>query len=579
MKRKFLTLFLTLAASVGTIFAETGTCGPNATWEWTEDGVLAIEGSGEMYDYTSSPWATYEITDVYIGNNITKIGKCAFRYLTKLQFVEIGSGVTSIGAAAFEECSGLKTIFCRAINPPTCEASTVFDGINLSKVNVNVPVGSKTSYKQATVWEDFENMYSFGDGLCGKTASWAVRYGKLSINGSGVIYDYTSAAPWSNCKDELTTLVITDKLTEIGNSAFRYLNRLTNVSLGEGITKIGAAAFEECSSLDSLTCKAVTPPTWAASTVFDGINLSKVTLFVPKGCVAAYQAADGWKNFTDIQPIGGSQGKKIYATVDDAGTTLTIDYTNDPSEKAVDFWPSELFPNVTTMELKPSMQDARPTKLDSWFDNYTKLTTIKHLEYLNTSEVTDMSYQFQNCWALKELDLSTFDTKNVTNMEVMFYGCEALESLNLTGWNTENVTTMKSMFGHCEKLKELDLTSFNVEKTGNVEYMFQECKELTTIYCNDDWSAPNRPLLSDGMFTNCEKIKGGNGTLLDKNNVNIKYARPDKKGQPGYFTERATGIENVSAAKRNEATKFLRNGELFILRDGKTYNAEGKEVK
>ena len=549
MKRKFLTLFLALAASVGTIFAETGTCGPNATWEWTEDGVLAIEGSGEMYDYTSSPWATYEITDVYIGNNITKIGKCAFRYLTKLQFVEIGSGVTSIGAAAFEECSGLKTIFCRAINPPTCGSSTVFDGINLSKVNVNVPVGSKTSYKQATVWEDFENMYSFGDGQCGKTASWAVRYGKLSINGSGVIYDYTSAAPWSNCKDELTTLVITDKLTEIGNSDFRYLNRLTNVSLGEGITKIGAAAFEECSSLDTLTCKAVTPPTWAASTVFDGINLSKVTLFVPKGCVAAYKAADGWKNFTDIQPIGGSQGMKIYATVDDAGTTLTIDYTDDPSEKAVDFWPSELFPNVTTMELKPSMQDARPAKLDSWFDNYTKLTT-------------------------------TFDTKNVTNMEVMFYGCEALESLNLTGWNTENVTTMKSMFGHCEKLKELDLTSFNVEKTGNVEYMFQECKELTTIYCNDDWSVPNRPLLSDGMFTNCEKIKGGNGTLLDKNNVNIKYARPDKEGQPGYFTAKeATGIENVNAAKRNEATKFLRNGELFILRDGKTYNAEGKEVK
>ena len=164
-------------------------------------------------------------------------------------------------------------------------------------------------------------------------------------------------------------------------------------------------------------------------------------------------------------------------------------------------------------------------------------------------------------------------------MEVMFYGCEALESLNLTGWNTEKVTNMKSMFGYCEKLTELDLTSFNTEKTENVEYMFQECKELTTIYCNDDWSVPNRPLLSDGMFTNCEKIKGGNGTLLDKNNVNIKYARPDKEGQPGYFTAKATGIDNVSAAKRNEATKFLRNGELFILRDGKTYNAEGKEVK
>ena len=81
------------------------------------------------------------------------------------------------------------------------------------------------------------------------------------------------------------------------------------------------------------------------------------------------------------------------------------------------------------------------------------------------------------------------------------------------------------------------------------------------------------------MFEDCDAIKGGNGTMLDKNNVDIKFARPDKKGQPGYFTAKATGIDNVSAAKRNEATKFIRNGELFILRDGKTYSITGQEVK
>ena len=32
MKRKFLTLFLALAASVGTIFAQSGTWGTNCTW-------------------------------------------------------------------------------------------------------------------------------------------------------------------------------------------------------------------------------------------------------------------------------------------------------------------------------------------------------------------------------------------------------------------------------------------------------------------------------------------------------------------------------------------------------------------
>ena len=164
-------------------------------------------------------------------------------------------------------------------------------------------------------------------------------------------------------------------------------------------------------------------------------------------------------------------------------------------------------------------------------------------------------------------------------MEVMFYGCEALESLNLTGWNTEKVTNMKSMFGYCEKLTELDLTSFNTEKTENVEYMFQECKELTTIYSNSDWTTPNRPIKSERMFEGCVKLVGGNGTAYDATKIDHTYARPDKKGQPGYFTAKATGIENVNAAKRNEATKFIRNGQLVIQRGDKTYSITGQEVK
>ena len=66
MKNKLLTLFLALAASVGTLFAQSGTCGDNLTWNLS-DGTLTITGTGAMTNYTYSssgkpntPWYSYQ---------------------------------------------------------------------------------------------------------------------------------------------------------------------------------------------------------------------------------------------------------------------------------------------------------------------------------------------------------------------------------------------------------------------------------------------------------------------------------------------------------------------------------------
>ena len=48
--RNFFTLFLALAASVGTMFAESCTCGENLTWDLT-DGALTISGTGDMTNF------------------------------------------------------------------------------------------------------------------------------------------------------------------------------------------------------------------------------------------------------------------------------------------------------------------------------------------------------------------------------------------------------------------------------------------------------------------------------------------------------------------------------------------------
>ena len=42
-------------------------------------------------------------------------------------------------------------------------------------------------------------------------------------------------------------------------------------------------------------------------------------------------------------------------------------------------------------------------------------------------------------------------------------------------------------------------------------------------------------------------------------------------------TKGSTGVENISTA--TTATKMLNNGQLVIIRDDKTYNAQGAQVK
>lgn len=160
---------------------------------------------------------------------------------------------------------------------------------------------------------------------------------------------------------------------------------------------------------------------------------------------------------------------------------------------------------IKTVVFDPSFKDARLKNCSWWFSGFKGLTTITHLEYLNTSQVTNMQYMFSNCESLEALDLSTFNTENVTSMSNMFYYCKSLKSLNLSSFNTSKVTFMGSMFSDCESLTALNLSSFNTENISNYGYMFQRCTSLTTL---DLSSFNSKEILNTSfMFTGCFALK------------------------------------------------------------------------
>ena len=86
----------------------------------------------------------------------------------------------------------------------------------------------------------------------------------------------------------------------IGYYAFYKCSGLTSIVIPNSVTSIGDEAFYGCYGLTSIYLLSETPPT-VGSICFTNKQYLNTIVYVPKGTLATYQAADTWKNFWDIQ--------------------------------------------------------------------------------------------------------------------------------------------------------------------------------------------------------------------------------------------------------------------------------------
>ena len=123
--------------------------------------------------------------------------------------------------------------------------------------------------------------------------------------------------------------------------------------------------------------------------------------------------------------------------------------------------------DIKHIVINESFETFTPTKLNSFFAYLTRLETITGLEYLNTANVTDMSFMFFNCQKLTSLDLSNFNTEKVTNMESMFRICPNLKTIYASDkFTTAAVTKSEKMFSGCNSLSgDIDWSDKAVDKT------------------------------------------------------------------------------------------------------------------
>ena len=250
-----------------------GTCGTSARW-FVDGTTLKIEGSGAISDFANfnaQPWkkARSSITKIELGAGITRIGNFAFTMFSKLTELSIpnDSKLESIGKNAFMSTAKLMSM------PLPNSIKTITD--------TNVANKELHFHGTAAEWEALnysakKDVYVLNEngeeikyeadpysGKCGNNANWkfAPASGTLTISGNGEVFDYSSAtaAPWYRHRDSITTVIVEDGITAIGNYAFAdgVYGQLKTVTLPDTVGKIGAHAFQKDANLENIALQNV----------------------------------------------------------------------------------------------------------------------------------------------------------------------------------------------------------------------------------------------------------------------------------------------------------------------------------
>ena len=221
-----------------------------------------------------------------------------------------------------------------------------------------------------------------------------------------------------------------------------------------------------------------------------------------------------------------ASSSKYIATFDSDTETLTFEKYEGESlpgdsesewvedgKSVLDMFGSSYLRDIKHIVINESFKTFTPTTLSCFFAALSELETITGLEYLNTANVTDMSFLFDHCQKLTSLDLSNFNTAKVTNMNKMFSNCSNLKTIYASDkFTTAAVTESKNMFSYCGSL------------SGDIDWTSDKATDKTYAKTGGgyfrDKAYDNRPWVkyADGTLTfRCgyKKILGENEYLLN----------------------------------------------------------------
>ena len=297
---------------------------------------IVVESGNPTYDSRNNCNAIIETADntlIYgcknttIPNSVTTIGDYAFSGCHGLTSIDIPDSVTEIGYGAFDSCIGLTSIVIpnsvtaiggNAFNNTAWYKNQPFGMVYAGKVAYkykgSMPSGTNMTFKEGTLgiagyaFEDCtrltsivipNSVTSIGDGAfynCSGLTSIVVESGNPrydSHNNCNAIIETASNTLIAGCKN--TT--IPKSVTAIGDLAFAGCDGLTSIDIPNSVTEINYFAFYQCFGLTDVYCYIADlsrVSTGYEPFYLEGYDYSGRTLHVLQGTADAYRADENW---------------------------------------------------------------------------------------------------------------------------------------------------------------------------------------------------------------------------------------------------------------------------------------------
>ncbi len=500
-----------------------------------------------------------EIQHVIISNGVTSIGKTAFNYCSNLSSVTIPNSVTSIGMVAFGSCETLSSVTIP--NGVTrIEGSTFASCKKLSSVTIP---NSVTSIEELA----FESCF------------------------------------------ELSSIEIPNSVDSIGMSAFAECNSLTSVTIPSSVTFIDMMAFMYCDTLTTVTCEAVTPPT-LGDYAFDGSPFL-AHIYVPAGSVSAYKSAwSAYEALIEANPVLPTVYLYLNGSADaftdngDGTASYYIHFSAKGSDKEFkirlgdDDWRS----NGQTFNPENTTYD--------WINDagggaYMKIYIDAEADYTFTWTYAENKLEITHPVVPDFTVMTKVDPENPDVHYSTFYSSNYSYKL----MNDGTVAFIAKISGSDLVLTQIAEgeqvipagTAVIFRKTGSsIPVGLRDTEENNTSFDPADNDLRGVDVATevtsiDGLTANnCYVLSGKShdesvigvgfykiyGTELKQHKAYVKYAGGQNNApkKMRFVYGQATGIEDVQG-NNVQSTKVIENGVLYIIRDGKTYNAMGQMVK
>lgn len=541
----------------------------NAAWHYKEatswkleDGVLTISGEGAMENYAKAvkqPWyeKRAQITSVVVEDGITEIGDFAFYGLTNLKEISIADSVTKIGDYALKNCSALSEVQlpeklesvgesafygCTALKDITFHENVqsigsyafsrctelnkvIFEG-DAPEIQTGAFSGVRASVsypEEKASWTEAKKQNYGGQLSWNQPLPWNVDNHVLTITSDSCMKNYESAAktPWYAERNDITSIIVDDGVTKIGDYAFYGYSNLASVQLPDSLESIGNYAFKNCGKLLEI----ILPEKVSAigESAFYGCGLAEIAIPSSVTEIADYSFArnTGLKNiiFEGSAPaiaahaFSGVKAKAMYLEDDSSwnedtkqnyGGTLQWGDTEEKQQCGTNaYWKVEN--GTLTISGSGAIDNYDSAAECPWADQRTDITKI-----VVEDGITSIgNFAFYGMTNLTEISLSD---SIVSIGAYAFKNDSSLENVTLP---SELAQIQNSAFYGCAKISSIVITA-KVTKIG--DYVFSRCSSLKDISFEGD--APEIAQYAFNKVTANVTYAGDNETWTDENKLN-----------------------------------------------------------